>query len=111
MTITHYGMNIDQLSKKERILLKIDQTMTLLFKSKKEEMLPDFIVDGITTDLSDKRIKLTIELLNLSVDDFDTKDDVIDYIETTKYGYEQFVKDMKVNYKKLEREEELSKWN
>lgn len=111
MTITHYGMDIDQLSKKEQLLLKIDQTMTLLFKAKKEEMLPDFLTDGITTDLSNKRVHLTIELLNLSVDDFETKDDLLEYIETTKYSYTQFVKDCKKNCEMLEHQEQLSKWN
>ena len=113
MFVNHYGKNLDNLSRDEKQLLLMD-TLILLGNKISDESPMVMMITKLGSNLNDiveQRVKLSLKLLNLSIEDFSSVEETIEYIETTRYGIEKFKKDLEVNTKRIEQMERLSTLN
>jgi hypothetical protein len=102
--LKHYGKEINKLSKKENELLMIDMSMTLMFKDNKDggNKSNQTFFAMLIEQISIKRCDIILELLNLNKEVFTKTIDKLEYIETTEYGFDKFLKDTEANIKKKE---------
>lgn len=110
-TPTHYGKKVDNFNEKEKKLLIVDTLMTTMFMKKSEGTL-EKIEEIMLSSLSDKRNDIVLDILGW--DKGETREErleLLERMETTKYGYSKFLKDMKVNIKKHDEEEKLTQLN
>jgi hypothetical protein len=92
----HYGKTLDKLSKKEAELLVIDTSMTLMFKMQKQKDIDDneVLYRKMINDISIRRTNIILDILNLNEKLFSSTIQKLDYIETTDYGFDKFLKDV-----------------
>jgi hypothetical protein len=109
----HYGKTLDKLSKKEAELLVIDTSMTLMFKMQKQKDIDDneVLYRKMINDISIRRTNIILDILNLNEKLFSSTIQKLDYIETTDYGFDKFLKDVEKNLKNKETTERLSVLN
>jgi hypothetical protein len=109
----HYGKTLNKLNKKEAELLVIDTSMTLMFKMKRQRDIEknEVFYKQMINDISIKRSKIILDILEINEKMFTTTIQKLDYIETTEYGYDKFLKDVEVNLKNREITERLSVLN
>ena len=107
-TLKHYGKELTNLTEQENELLHLDMliTTTLLMNKDTDNENP---IKNFTTQLimmlQLERKNLTKKLLNINYDD-DLKNDrkeVMEWIETTQYGYRKFVMDAERNKQIVEK--------
>ena len=109
----HYGKTLNKLTDKEKELLTIDTSMTLMFKMKHEKNIEksEVLFTQMINDISIKRTKIILDILDINEKVFTTTIQKLDYIETTEYGYDKFLKDVELNLKNKEITERLSALN
>jgi hypothetical protein len=113
VNVSHYGKKIEELSKDERTLLMMDSLSVLghsimcnpSFSENETEM--KMKIGSIVK----QRCELSVKLLNLELDDFSSVSELMDYIETTRYGISKFGKDLKENEERIERHQRMSVLN
>ena len=105
-TPQHYGKKIDNFNEKEKKLLMVDTLMTTLFMKKSEGTL-EKIEEFMMLSLSEKRKDIVLDILGWEMGDSrEEKLEVLERMENTKYGYTKFLKDMNLNIKKHDEENE-----
>ena len=105
-TPTHYGKKVNNLNEKEKKLLMVDTLMTTLFMKKGEGTL-EKIEEFMMLSLSEKRKDIVLDILGWEMGDSrEEKLEVLERMENTKYGYTKFLKDMNLNFKKHDEENE-----
>ena len=113
VNVSHYGKKIEELSKDERTLLTMD-ALSVLGHSIMDN--PSFSENEIEMKMKigsivKQRTELSVKLLNLEVGDFSSITEMMEYIETTRYGIRKFGKDLKENEKRIENFQRLSVLN
>jgi len=104
-TPTHYGKKVDDFNEKEKQLILVDTIMTTIFIKSKESKI-DKIEELVMSSLSKKRVKIVCDILGWEEPNNDyEKIDFLEKMETTKYSYKKFLKDMDMNIKKHDEEE------
>lgn len=107
---THYGKEIGQLSEKEIDLLELDTIMSMMFDkiSEVKNEIERMMLLKISSQISDKRVELCSELLESPHSD---EDEFVEFVETTRYSYGKFLKDVKKNMSMVMEQERLSMLN
>jgi hypothetical protein len=111
--VIHYGKKMEELSNDERTLLTMD-TLCLLGHSIVDNPSVSFFGDDMKKKIGSivkQRSELSIKLLNLDIEDFSSVNEMMEYIETTRYGIRNFQKDLVENTKRIEQMERLSTLN
>jgi hypothetical protein len=106
----HYGKEISQLSEKETNLLEIDTALVLMFR-KIDELENEFekkMMLQISNQFSDKRVEVCSELLESPYTD---EPHFLDFIETTRYAFTKFLRDVDKNLNMFKEQEMLSMLN
>ena len=113
LEIKHYGKDIKDLNEKETNLLQLDMTITLMFNEihHTKDELKKLILKRVGNTFTDERLRVCLELLNLEEGDFENKQEMMEYVENSMYGYEKFLQDKRMNFQRVEDNERLSMLN
>lgn len=113
VNVSHYGKKLEELSKDERTLLLLDTLIVLGQKIGKDNpMILSFMgLNKSLDELISQRLKLTIELLHLGISDLTSDEEIMEHIETSRYGIEKFKKDVSDNTKRIEQHQRMSVLN
>jgi hypothetical protein len=112
-SVNHYGKKIEELSKDERTLLTMD-TLCLLGHSIVDNPSVSFLGDDMKMKIGSiikQRTELSVKLLDLDLEDFSSITELMEYIETTRYGIRNFQKDLRENEKQIDQMERMSVLN
>jgi hypothetical protein len=95
--IEFYGKKISEMNEQEKLLYILDTQMTKLFDKVCKTFNPiELIILNTYCDIiSQKRVETVSEILNIKLEDFDNFKELLDYVETTQYGYQKYIIDSK----------------